>query len=771
MDVKDEALLKRLLATFKAEAAEHLLKISTGLVGLEKTADPEEGRTIVETIFREAHSFKGAAGSLNLGEIEAICQAIEGLFAALKRLEIVPSQAIFDTLHRAVDILGRISASPEGERRPGDRTAAREIIRELEEYLPGAAPAAHLPREEMAGRGEPRCNSAASGGRGEPRGNSAASGGRTDDTVRVSAARLDSLMLHAEELIPVKLSLGQRVSEIRELQQALQLWAKTWAFMLPSLTKLRAGQDGERSPGESGSLVPHARRVAESLEGSEQLFRSLEQRISALERLTKSDLRSLTSMMEGLLADAKRALMLPLHSLFEILPKVVRDLSHAQGKQAVLTVKGAELEIDRRILEEFKDPLIHLVRNCVDHGVEEPEERVRLGKTETGSISIAARAREGGKVEIVVADDGRGIDAGQLKVSALKAGVISQLEAGELHDADALKLAFVSGVSTSPVITDISGRGLGLAIVSEKVQKLGGTVSVDAGPGRGTTFTVVLPVTLATLRGILVRVSEHFFMIPGASAEHVLRLAVDRIRTVENRETIEVGGKTLALARMDEILGITRTQSAGPRTIQVIVLDSGDARIAFAVDEIVGEQEVLMKNLGSQLSRVKCIAGATLTGTGRVVPVLNPGDLIKAALKAPAGLRRSAEPAGESKDLKRTLLVIEDSITARTLLKNILEAAGYEVKTAVDGVDGYTLLKTESFDLVVSDIDMPRMNGLDLTARIRADKDLSELPVVLVTALGSPEDRERGVDAGANAYIVKSSFDQSNLLEVIRRLV
>jgi two-component system chemotaxis sensor kinase CheA len=268
-------------------------------------------------------------------------------------------------------------------------------------------------------------------------------------------------------------------------------------------------------------------------------------------------------------------------------------------------------------------------------------------------------------------------------------------------------------------------------------------------------------------------VDEHFFIIPSASVERVVRVNREEIKTVENRETVQLNGQAVSLARLAEVLELF--QGSGPGTssdiVQMVVLGSAEKRIAFAVDEILNEQEVLVKRLGKQLSRVRNIAGATVLGTGQVVPILNVADLIKSAVKVTAIPARGALISGEIKEKRKSILVVEDSITSRTLLKNILESAEYDVKTAVDGVDAFTALKMEGFDLVVSDVDMPRMNGFDLTAKIRTDKKFSELPIVLVTALESREDKERGIDVGANAYIVKSSFDQSNLLEVIRRLI
>jgi two-component system chemotaxis sensor kinase CheA len=332
-----------------------------------------------------------------------------------------------------------------------------------------------------------------------------------------------------------------------------------------------------------------------------------------------------------------------------------------------------------------------------------------------------------------------------------------------------LALACEAGVSTSAMITDISGRGLGLPIVKEQVERLTGTLTLESVPDQGVTFRIVLPLTLARFRGVVVRVGRELFVVPTRSIERVARIGSDDVKTVGNRETIVLGGRAIALARLDRVLGIESEPGEDAGRFPVIVLGAAQRSIAFRVDEVLDEREVLVKPLGPQLERVRHVAGASVLGNARLAPILHVPDLLASAAageSAGAPQRRS-----EAAPTRSSVLVAEDSITSRSLLKGILEIAGYHVETAADGVDAFTALRSGAFDLVVSDVDMPRLNGFGLTAKIRADKKLGELPVVLVTALESREDREQGIDVGASAYIVKSSFDQSNLLEVIRRLL
>jgi two-component system chemotaxis sensor kinase CheA len=469
----------------------------------------------------------------------------------------------------------------------------------------------------------------------------------------------------------------------------------------------------------------------------------------------------------------KKVLMFPFSTLLEAFPRIVRDLSRDYGKEAEIVVHGGEIEIDRRILEEMKSPFVHMVRNCIDHGIEKPEERKLKNKPRQGTISVTISPRDD-KVEVLVADDGAGILLDRVRSAVLKLGMVPREKAEQLTDRELLPYIFHSGVSTSPIITEISGRGLGLAIVREKVEKFGGTISLETAPDAGTGIRIVIPLTVATFRGILVRVGGQVFVVPTMHVERAVRLRREEIKTVENRETMHFNGHAVSLARLAHILELLPGKKAAEAAdlLPAVVLNAGGTTIAFLVDEVLGEQEVLLKGLGRQLSRVRNVAGATVLGSGGLAPVLNVPDLLKSAVKfsAASSLMEAAAGTGEAVAGKRSVMVVEDSITTRTLLRNILEAVGYDVVTAVDGLDALTKLKAAEFDIVVSDVDMPRMNGFDLTARIRADRKLGELPVVLVTALESREDRERGIDAGANAYIVKSGFDQGNLLEVIKRL-
>ncbi len=753
MDGKDAEFLKGLLATFKVEAEEHIKALSSGLIELEKVSDAERQASIIEAVFREAHSLKGAARAVTAAQIETVCQSLEDIFSDLKHGDVQLTAELFDLLHRAVDALGALLQTARPGRTEGVSAAVRELVDVLrgarQGYVPPAPPAAKADGSLRAGEGMAVLT----------------------ETVRVSTAKLDAVLRGVEELLSAKLAAGQRTAELREIQAVLASWRKQRARLQSELRGGLPAMAGRGGPDGEGAAGLRMRRLQEFLDGSDAFARSFEGRLASLAKTAEQDRRALGQMVDHLLAETRNVLMLPFSSFLDVFPKFVRDLTRDQGKEADLTITGGEVEIDRRVLEAMKDPLIHLVRNCIDHGIEKPEERALRGKPRRGTITLAVTPRDAAKVDILVADDGAGIDVEKVRASALKAGFLSHAEATRRSEQEVLPLIFQSGLSTSPFVTDISGRGLGLAIVRGKVEELGGTVSFETHPGAGTTFRVTLPLTLTAFRGVLVGVAAHRLVLPTRDVERLVRVTPEEIKTVESRETIELDGQAVSLVRLSDVLNISGKErtAAAPRHTPAVVLASSGMRIAFLVEEILDEQEVLLKPLARPLLGVPFLAGAAVLGSGRVVPIVDVRSLMQAALRVPAV--RTVAAAAETEAATGSVLVVEDSITTRTLLKNILESAGYHVTTAVDGVDALTTLKTTEIDLIVTDIDMPRMDGFDLTTTIRADMKLADLPVVLVTALESREDRERGITVGASAYIVKSSFDQSNLLDVVRRLL
>lgn len=784
MSDKDDQMLRRLLPIFREEAREHIAAIATTLSELERV--PLAARPpLVETAFREAHSLKAAARAVGRREIERVCQSVESVFAALKRGALAPSPALLEALANAADaledFLAAIDAAPEApalaraaalaavldamlERAVADvpeQPVARPTVPSLPPSMPAASdappPPTGLPRLPADVPPEPVVA-----------GDAVLSHvGATPDTVRLSVQRLDTLLRQVEEMLAEKLAALELVTQLGEAVGLLSEWKTKIRNIRTAVPALHSGPDRA-----AANLSREAmRQINAFLEEGEEQMRGLAGNLAMTRKLADADARRLASKVDRLLYDMKQILTLPCGSLLQLFPRVVRDLARDQGKAVSLAISGADLQMDRHMLEELKEPLLHLVRNCVDHGIEKPEARAAAGKPAHASITLAVTAVEGGKIEFAIADDGAGIATEKLAVVAKKAGFLRE-ETTPVDEAALLQLVFQSGVSTSPMITDVSGRGLGLAIVREKVERLGGTVAVETQRGRGTTFRLTVPLTLATYRGILVRLGERLFIVPTIGVERVVGVSRAAISTVENRPMLDIAKSLVPLVRLHDVLELPGPPpGAATRTrLTAIVLGTKTRRVAFEVDGIEGDHEILVKPLGRYLARVRNVQGASVLATGAIVPILNTDDLLKSAAKLGRAPVSAEAPRAAGEMQQKSVLLVEDSITARGLLKNILEMAGYRVTTAVDGMEAWTALNLDAFDLVVSDVEMPRMNGFELTARIRADKTLHDLPVVLVTALDSREDRERGVDVGANAYIVKGGFDQGRLIEAVRRL-
>ncbi len=743
MSYTSPEFLKTLRATFKVEAAEHLQVIANGLLELEKTPASGEHAKLIADIFRAAHSLKGAARATDFTEIESLCQAMEDKFAAWKRGDSAPTLDSLDALHRSLNAI--TSALEPKNTAPG---------------IPSSAPSSYQ-RPVSTPSEKPATATTAGSGSAFP----STETKNPHETVRITVGKLDTLLVEAEEMLMAKLTAGQRAGDLRKLGQSLEAWRNEYSLVEPEVRALR--QSSARSPAGTG-----LGRLLEFFDWQREQLKALEGKVAILARTAEQDRHAVGKLVDDLLGNSKKLLLLPFGTLAAPFPKLVRDLCRDQGKEADLVIRGEDVEVDKRVLEEMKDPLIHLLRNCVDHGVENPDVRIRQGKSPRATITLTVAPVNGSKVEFFVSDDGTGIDTEKVRASAVKQGYLSDEAARQLSEAEARRLIFQSEVSTSPLVTKLSGRGLGLAIVREKAEKLGGHATVESQPGRGSQFQILVPSTLATFRGVLLETAGRRFIVPTFHVERVARVRINQVQTVEGRETVTLDGRITALVRLDRVLDLPGGQPMPESaTISLIVLGLGDERIAFAVDTILDEHEVLVKPLHKPLVRVRNIAGATVLGSGQVAPVINVADLLKSARSSGTAAPGTPIPAAKATRHAHSVLIAEDSITSRMMLKGILESAGYRVKTAVDGLEAFTLLRTEKFDLLVSDVEMPRLGGLDLTARIRSDPKLAELPVVLVTTLETREDRERGVEVGASAYIIKSRFNQSDLLDAIRRLI
>ncbi|MDN7023656.1 response regulator [Methanoculleus sp. FWC-SCC1] len=753
MTGSDEEFERRLLETFREEAEEYLDAITEGLVELER-AGASAGLPLIESVYRKTHSLKGAARAVNLRTIESVCQNIENIFALMKQGGTPPDAETYDRLHQAVTVVRMLLAWADDPSVPTTEVIA--MLRESRLLLDG-------------GKSVGAAAGPSPGQMAHPGQKDTAPEPKERGTVRIAAHKLDRLIAGADALLTTRLFLTQRMLELEDMFTRFSLWQWNYAQVGHDLRQLR-----EATSETTGAALPPAfvlplERTMEFLEYNREFVRLLQHDLGSHMRgteLDRSALEASTSEISDLIHDA---VLVPIASILTPFSGFVREFSRTSGKAVEFIVEGGEVEVDRRILEAVADPLRHLIRNSIDHGIERPETRVQHGKPPAGTIRIWISPLTGSSVRIEVADDGRGIDGRVVRRAAVGKGLIGADEAGELTEDAAMRLIFRSGLSTSPFVTEISGRGLGLSIVEESVTRLGGTVGVVSTVGEGTTFTLAVPVNLATLRGVVVRSGRQIYVVPMQSVRQVSRVRREAILQQDRRPAIRFQGEVIEAIRLHEALGAAGASPLSDRheQIPVVILSHGAGRIACMVDEVIRVQEIVVRPLGSQLRCVRLIEGAVILGNGNVALVLDPLELVQEALAA----ERSPLPAGPTGKVRRSVLVVEDSVTSRSLLQNLLERAGYYVETAADGMEGFAILKKHEFDIVISDVDMPVMDGFTLTEKIRANPRLARLPVVLVTSLDLPEDRDHGIAIGADAYIVKAGFKQPDLLDIIDSLM
>ncbi len=778
-----EEFLKRLMGTFLSELEEHVRSINRDALAIERGEG--EVAELVKTLFRATHSLKGAARSVGIAPIESACHHLESLLGAardhgrvlgpgetqlllgaadaiedagarLRRrepLDGAPLVAMLPTLEAAargtVALHTRAPAPP-----PAPRAAARAAAPAPTPAAAAKSATASVPPPPPPGDGAAGDGAAADGetegaasapssekltatprvpAQGTATGHDAAS----DTLVRVSADKLDALLLQSGELLVTRNRIGACWQGLEEVRDAL-------ADKRLDLERATVGQ------------VESAAATAMST-----ALRSVEAQLERLDEIVGRETAAFAHAVHELDETVRRIRMVPFIEACHPLDRAVRDVARTSGKAVALELVGGDVELDRQVVERIRDPLLHLVRNAVDHGVEAPDERVRVGKPAQAVVRVSARIH-GHDVEISVADDGRGLDRGAIAAKASARGLAVPSDVGALE-----RMVFAPGFSTAATLTSVSGRGVGLDVVKAVATQLHGSVDFTSKPGRGAQCTLVLPLDLATMRVLLVEVSGRTFALATGSVQRVLRVELDALATVGGQRVLRVGDTPLPVFSLADLLGVPARPQA-ERHAPAVVLASARTEAVVLVDALLSNQEVVLKGLGRRLLRVRNVLGVTRLGGGQTVLVLNAPELLQSALRdattaAPTAASVVASP--------KRLLVVDDSVTTRTLVKTILEAAGYEVTAAADGAQAWQLLQTITVDAVISDVEMPRMDGIGLTETIRRSASHRELPVVLVTSLGSDRDRARGVQAGASAYLTKSGFDQQTLLDTVATLL
>ncbi len=807
MSPADNEFMRELLTVFAGEADERLAAIDQRLLAFERTSASDERRSLLQDIKRELHTLKGSSGAVNLTDASRLAHALEHLFdgvdpegltdattldmasTALDGLRQVITSYVDDT-ERTVDLEALLTtlahlddrADPVGaiEMAPRPAPAPIEVATTPDDddhMSPQSAPSAgarvddgleawgpavesrvrHPPDDELKPQRRP-------------------GGQQADETVRLTTAKLDSLMARVGELVVARIGCERRVDEVREVVGLVTNFEQAWRHARPQfLDIIGALEHGSDESAVDTAVARDIRALGPLIEQNDLMLESLSSQLRSLRENLEGDERRFGQVTSDLEDEVRRTRMLPIATIFDPFRRIVRDLCRTLGKECELVIHGGDTEVDRSVLEQMRAPLTHLIRNCLDHGMEPPGLREMGGKPRAGTIRLAASER-GGTLHLSVTDDGGGIDIEKVRTGALASELVSPEQMRTLTDRDCLRLIFRSGLSTSAAVTDISGRGVGLDVVRETVERLHGIIDLSSELGIGTTFTMSLPLSVATTQSLLIKVSHHTFALPISTVSRIVQIADEDIQRAQGREMIVINDGPVVLTRLEDVLQLTTLDSdirARGRKPAIIV-GQGERRFALLVDELIGTQDIVVKPLPRPFVRVRHTAGATALSTGEVIIVLNASDLIRTAVRTAVRIDAPTVRRARDDNTPRTggtVLVVDDSIVTRMLEKSILEAAGYTVKVAADGLEAWKSLEHETVDVIVSDVNMPNMDGLALTSRVRSGARTKDIPVVIVTSLDASDDHARAMDAGADAYIVKSSFSQERLLETVGRLI
>ncbi len=766
MKIEDEELRN----LYKEASVDHIQKIEAGLLHLEK--NPLDGAKL-EQLLREAHSLKGDSRMLGVKDVETLTHQMEDILGAVKRGERVLTPPVMNCLYQGLDAIRKIATEAVTGQSAGvsvfhvlaqlmgaNSDDALPEIQETVAQSNGAASAQVIVEQSLVNNEpvqtrEPILPAAEVLGL-EP--------DYQIDTIRVESQKLDKLLTQASELAVTKGQMGDRLAEIDQIIGQWEEWNREAFVSRLTFDEL-----------ERRWNTPELQPLQNFYNLVETRLEQLGVLLNRLRSTTFEDNAKLETVANELESGIQSLRLLPFSTIFNLFPRTVRDLAKQQGKQVNLLLEGGDNTVDKRILEEMKDPLLHLLRNAIDHGIETPQERQSLGKPPIATIRLRGY-QVGNTVSIEVVDDGRGLDVEAITQAAIARGVRTEKELAQMSTAEIQALIFAPGFSTRMAVTEISGRGVGLDVVRANVEQLKGNIQVEFTQGLGCLFRITLNSSLATTDALIVQVSQHPYAIPVGFVEAMQLVSPQEVFAIEGSQTLPFQGESVSVAWLADLLGLpvktptsTKALHAASKTIPCIILRIGSERLALLVDTILEQQDIVLKPQSQLLKRIRNISGATILGTGDVCMVVNPTDLFKSAKKAIVSV--TVKELTEQAQVKQKILLVEDSIPIRTQMKRILETAGYEVTAAVDGEDGFNKLRAGTFNAVVSDVQMPNLDGLGLVAKMRHSPDYKDLPVILVTTLASEEDKRQGHQAGANAYITKGDFEQGVLLDTLRRLI
>jgi len=734
----DPQLMQQLLETFRIQLEERLQIISEGLLQLEKGLPEPQQEQILDEMFRAAHNIKGASRGIGLELTADLSHRMESLFATLKRGEVNMQSGLISVCLQGLDMLRSLLDIEGRGQLPGGEYEL------LLKHLQMATDGAILPPITEPGLSPSQSASE----------QTTAPITSIADSIRLPVQRLDRIADLASELQVARLRLEQHQEHGRKVADLSRRLRRYWAQMMESSTFSRSFDRGMNSTrqifAEGADMVLELEELCQSIDNGIRTTHSLFKPLAANLRDDVHELRLISA-----------------DTILKPLERIVRDIAQSQNKQVEFILEGAQLEMDRAVLEKVRDPLIHLLRNAVDHGIEVPVKRLQAGKPEVGQI-ILSLVRQGNSVKLNIKDDGAGIDLDAVRRKVRELELASLDELNEMTEVELYDFIFRPGFTSRQQVSDVSGRGVGLDVVRSNLQMLNGRVAITSTRNKGTTFLLTIPLTMASEHGLFVRCADQEFAIPTQYVKRIMDITPEEIINLESKQAILVDGKPVTIQNLAKFLHLPELKEPIDNYFQVVIIHSSWRHMGLIVNHIVGEQEMVIKSLSPPLDNLTNIVGGTMGEDGEVVLVIDAHNLLlqkSSSIPMPSTQHKNRDK-GATK-----ILVVDDSITTRTLEVSILQRQGYNVQAVINAEEALEKLQAESFDLMISDVEMPGMNGFELTEKVRTQLGLTELPVIIVTSLASELDRRRGLEVKADAYIVKSEFESTELLNTVAQLI
>lgn len=761
--------IQEILEDFLVEAFELVEQIDHDLVELE--ANPED-LELLNRIFRVAHTVKGSSSFLNFDVLTKLTHHMEDVLNKARHNELKITPEVMDVVLESIDMMKTLLNSI---RDNGNDTAigldiapicARLTAISEGESLESVAPAkTEEPKEEV--KEEPKVE--------EPE-------------VDVNKLSDDEVEAEIERLLKVRKAEDQaRRAEKKKTQEANPASSKPAAQAQNATAEKKVPAAGG---GSSGANMDQTIRV--EVKRLDHLMNLIGELVLGKNRLLKiyddveerydgekflEELNQVVSQLSIVTTDIQLAVMKtrmqPIAKVFNKFPRVVRDLGRELGKQMELEISGEETELDKSIVEEIGDPIMHMIRNSCDHGIEDPATRVANGKPEKGTVNLKAY-NEGNHIVVEIADDGKGLDADVLKAKAMEKNLITEREADQMSDKEAFALIFKPGFSTAKKITNVSGRGVGMDVVKTNIEKLNGVIEIDSELGKGTVMKLKIPLTLAIIQSLLVGTQEEFYAIPLASVLETVRVPIDDIYTIEGKNVLRLRDEVLSLVRLSDVFGVKQVLENTDQTY-VVVIGVAESKLGIIVDTLVGQEEIVIKSMGEYLQNIQGIAGATIRGDGRVTLIIDVAAMMDIAKEIKVDIKAQIESqskkTAKEKPSDYTVLIVDDSKMDRNIMQKSLEPLGVSIVEATNGVEALNMIKSGEHDIdaVLIDIEMPRMDGYTLAGEIRKYSKYKNLPLVAVTSRTSKSDRLRGVEVGMTEYITKP-YSPEYLENVVRKI-